>query len=145
MLARFEMEEGTAGTGTISWALYTPSNCLRLGTNHSDDGVWKTTTRSDIDFTDNMDFADNRWHHYALVAKTENGKTTFKFYRDWKQLGEPIALGGMLAIPSTGTRLTMGTGNPISGLIDELRFTRRALAPEEFIHTVPSGLLIIVR
>ncbi len=158
MLLRFGMQSDD-GTGSICWALYTPTGSLRLGAHVSSNGSWRNVyRREDPNFAtgENAAIADGKWHHWALVAETHANATpadtTFTLYRDYEPVGDPLVFngddgaGGILAFPSTGTTLSIGTGGgKISGVIDELRFTRRALAPEEFIHTVPSGLLIILR
>ena len=155
MLMRFEMNEGEAvGANTIVWALYYPSgSTLRLGAHVSSDGAWHDISRADPNFA-TMSIADGKWHHWALVAQTNPdatiANTTFRLYRDYVQVGGDLVFdkngaGGILALPSTGTMLSMGTGsNKITGLIDELRITPSVLAPEKFMRKLPSGLILIM-
>ena len=157
MLMRFEMNEGNAvGANTIVWALYYPSGKLRLGAWVSSDGAWHDDKlRSDKDFA-TMPIADGKWHHWALVAQTNpddtTANTTFTLYKDYERVGSPLVFNGkdgadgILALPSTGTMLSMGTGaNKITGLIDDLRITPKVLAPADFMHKVPGGLVLILR
>ena len=145
MLARFNMGEGTSGT--ISWALYYPGKALRLGANVSADGAWKSISRADKDFAENYEIADGKWHHWALVADTDDtaAKTTFALYRDREQIGDALVFDGILALPSTGTTFSFGTGGGITGFVDELRMTPSVLAPEKFMRRITSGLVIVLR
>ena len=156
MLLRFGMESGT-GAGAMCWALYTPSDnptTLRMGAETASDGTWSSHVRSDKDFTGLGAVADGKWHHWALVAQTNPNatpaNTTFKLYRDYEKIGEQVfnkdGEGGILALPSTGTTLSIGTGgNRLNGVIDELRVTPSVLAPENFMCRLPSGLTLILR
>lgn len=158
MLLRFGMESET-GVGTMCWALYTPSDnptMLRMGAETASDGTWSSHVRSDKDFTGLGAVADGKWHHWALVAETHPdatpANTTFRLYRDYEQVGSTLVYdgkdhaGGILALPSTGTTLSIGTsGNAINGLIDELRITPSVLAPENFMRRLPGGLMCILR
>ena len=103
-----------------------------------------------------MPIADGKWHHWALVAQTNpddtTANTTFTLYKDYERVGSPLVFNGkdgadgILALPSTGTMLSMGTGaNKITGLIDDLRITPKVLAPADFMHKVPGGLVLILR
>ena len=142
------------GTGLISWALYKPGNCLRLGVETSADGFWHNMSRSDKDFATGSaaDIADGKWHHWALVAQSNPSatpaNTTFRLYKDYEQVGTDLVFnkngaGGVLAFPSTGTALSIGTGGArVKGLIDELRMTPSVLAPEHFMHRFPNGFSI---
>ena len=99
--------------------------------------------------------ADGSWHHWAIVAQTNTdatpANTTFKLYRDCEQVGSTLVFdnrgsGGILAFPSTGTTLSIGTGgNRLKGTIDELRVTPSVLAPERFMHRFPNGFSIEFR
>ena len=157
MLLRFGMLSD-GGTNTISWALYRSGVNLRFGANVSPDGSWKNIYRPDHNFATIADsgIADGKWHHLALVAETHPDatptNTTFTLYKDYKPVGDPLMFNGkdgadgILAFPSTGTTLSIGTGGKaINGMIDELRITPSVLAPENFMHRLPSGLTLILR
>jgi hypothetical protein len=54
--------------------------------------------------------------------------------------------GGILALPSAGATLSIGTGGSrLKGVIDDLRITPKVLAPEKFMRKLPSGLVLILR
>jgi hypothetical protein len=156
MLLRFGMESET-GAGTMCWALYTPSDnptMLRIGAQIASDGTWSSRVRSDKDFTDLGAVADGKWHHWALVAKTNLdatlANTTFKLYRDYEEIGEQVfnkdGKGGILALPSDGTTLSIGTGGKaINGTIDELRITPSVLAPENFMRRLTKGFTMFLK
>ena len=156
MLMRFGMAS-TIGTGAICWAFYTSGSNLRLGVHVSPDGSWENIQRQDKDLAAIAEtgIADGKWHHWALVAQTNPdvspANTTFKLYRDCEQVGSTLVFdnkgsGGILALPSSGTTLSIGTGgNSLKGTIDELRITPSVLAPENFMRRLPSGLTLILR
>ena len=160
MLMRLGMESGTGG-GTMCWALYTIESAdkLRMGAQTTADGAWSSSIyRADqnFEFKQGESVADGKWHHWALVAQTNPdatpANTTFRLYRDYEQVGSALVYdgkdhaGGILALPSTGTTLSIGTGgNRLNGVIDELRVTPSVLAPESFMHRLPSGLTLILR
>ena len=157
MLVRLGMESET-GSGTMCWALYTPTaapNALRMGVCTSSDGTWASHARSDKDFVNTGAVADGKWHHWALVAESHPdalpASTTFKLYKDYVQVGGNLIYGGddnsggILAFPSTGTTLSIGTGGGrMKGLIDELRVTSSVLTPEDFMRKLPIGFILTV-
>ena len=157
MLLRFGMESGT-GAGTMCWALYTPSDnptMLRMGAETASDGTWSSHVRSDKDFTGLGTVADGKWHHWALVAETHPddtpANTTFTLYKDYEQVGSALVYdgkdhaGGILALPSTGTTLSIGTGGKaIKGMIDELRFRPGAQPVSSFMRRLQKGLVVLV-
>lgn len=155
MLLRFEMSPAA-----ISWALYYPShsgsgNDVRLGANVSTTGGWSSLHREDIDIASSVDIADGRWHHWALVADTDASaspaNTTFTLYRDYEPYGVPAVFdgannaGGVLALPTTGTTFSFGTGGAITGLIDELRFTPAVLPASSFLRRLDNPFVLVVR
>lgn len=159
MLLRFEMG-ATAGSGTISWALYYPphsgsGNDLRLGANVSMTGSWSSLFREDVNLASAVDIADGKWHHWALVADTDASaspaNTTFTLYRDYEPYGTPVVFdgansaGGILALPTTGTTFSFGTGVAITGLIDELRFTPAVLQASSFLRRLDNPFVLVVR
>ena len=160
MLMRLGMESSD-GTGTMCWALYTIESAdkLRMGAQTTANGAWSSSNnRADqnFEFKQGESVADGKWHHWALVAQTNPDEmpanTTFRLYRDYEQVGKALVYdgkdhaGGILAFPSTGTTLSIGTGGKaINGMIDELRVTPSVLAPENFMRRLPSGLTLILR
>ena len=146
------------GTGTISWALYSSGGNLRFGANVSPDGAWKNIYRPDYNFATIADsgIADGKWHHLALVAETHTNatpaNTTFTLYKDYERVGNPLVFNGkdgadgILALPSTGTTLSIGTGGKaINGYIDELRFRPGVQPVESFMRRLPNGFVVIVQ
>ncbi len=160
MLMRLGMESGTGG-GTMCWALYTMESAgkLRMAAQTTADGAWTSNIYRDdknFEFKQGESVADGKWHHWALVAQTNPdatpANTTFRLYRDYEQVGSALVYdgkdhaGGILALPSTGTTLSIGTGGSrLKGVIDELRVTPSVLAPENFMRKLPSGLVLILR
>lgn len=154
MLLRFGMESDT-GVGSVSWALFAPSGNLQIGANLSSDGSWKSIARDDISFgtRETIGLTDNKWHHWALTAETNpnatSANTTFRLYKDYKPVGNTLVFdknGGILALPSTGTTLSIGTGgNSLKGDIDELRFRPGVQPVSSFMHKVPGGLVLTLR
>jgi len=157
MLLRLGMMSDN-GTGTISWALYTSTGNLRFGAHVSPDGAWKDIYRPDYNFATLTEsgIADGKWHHLALVAETHTNatpaNTTFTFYRDYERVGNPLVFNGkdgadgILALPSTGTTLSIGTGGKaINGMIDELRFRPGVQPVSSFMRRLPNGLMIIFK
>ena len=160
MLMRLGMESSD-GTGTMCWALYTIESAdkLRMGAQTTANGAWSSSNnRADqnFEFKQGEAVADGKWHHWALLAQTnpdeKPANTTFRLYRDYVQVGKALVFdgkdhaGGILALPSTGTTLSIGTGgNRLNGVIDELRVTPSVLAPENFMCRLPSGLTLILR
>ncbi len=157
MLLRFGMQNNE-GTGTICWALYRQTGKLRLGTNVSPDGTWHNLHREDQDFATgaNADIDDGRWHHWALVAETHPdasvANTSFTLYRDYEPFGNVLVFdgagdaGGMIALPSTGTTLSIGTGgSAIDGIVDELRFRPGAQPVSSFMRRLNHPFVLVVR
>ena len=97
--------------------------------------------------------SSNEWHQAAIVCDDDTGK--IDFYLDYSRVG-----GGTYSLPDE-TRITGGTSKGTKfmyagmgynynygfcGAIDEVRISRRALAPEEFIKGVKSpGFSLIYR
>ena len=146
------------GTGTISWALYRSGGNLRFDANVSPDGSWKDIYRPDYNFATIADsgIADGKWHHLALVAETHPdatpANTTFTFYKDYERVGNPLVFnckdgaGGILAFPSTGTTLSIGTGGKaVNGMIDELRFRPGVQPVSSFMRRLPNGFIMTVK
>ena len=157
MLLRFGMMSDV-GTNTISWALYRSGNNLRFGAYVSPDGSWKNISRSDFNFATIADsgISDGKWHHWALTAETHTNaspaNTTFTLYKDNDQVGTNLVFNGkdgadgILALPSTGTTLSIGTGGKaINGYIDELRFRPGVQPISSFMRRLPNGFKLVVQ
>ena len=157
MLLRFGMQSDD-GTGSICWALYTPTDNLRLGAHVSSDGAWRNVYREDQNFATGAAaaIADGKWHHWALVAETSPdatpANTAFTLYKDYEQVGNTLVFdgennaGGMLVLPSTGTTLSIGTGgSALNGEIDELRFRPGVQPVSSFMRRATRPFIFVVR
>ena len=88
------------------------------------------------------------WHHVALVIdRTKSGADAVRFYVDY-QRATPAGRAWDAAATMLDGTLTVGTG--FTGYIDDLRVSKGALEPNEFIqpaeHTyVPDGMCIIIK
>ena len=84
---------------------------------------------------------DQRWHHVAVVVDGVAETNNIRFFFDYR-----------LDRSLTGTLLDVGTGNSLffaanqngggqwfDGWLDDIRVTRRALTPNEFLTTHPVG------
>ena len=103
--------------------------------------------------------SSNEWHHAAIVCNDDEGK--IDYYLDYARVGggtyslldetritecrEPTTQQEQKSIAMrTGTAFNYNFG--FAGAIDEIRISRRALAPEEFLKgACPPGLTIFVR
>ncbi|MCR5751810.1 MAG: LamG domain-containing protein [Kiritimatiellae bacterium] len=157
MLLRLGMESDN-GTGTMCWALFNTGGALRLAAQTTADGSWHNLLREDKNFVDRdvgAVVADGKWHHWALVAETHEdltpANTTFRLYKDYEQVGNALVFdkngaGGILALPSTGTTLSIGTGSKsIVGCMDELLFRPGVKPVSSFMRRVHGGLMVIVK
>ena len=95
----------------------------------------------------NGDPADGKWHHWAAVMSQTDTAMTLKLYRDWEQYGATITkTGKKLALPVPGSaRLGLFASGGMKGAVSNLRVTPRVLEPPEFMHLLPSGLMIIFK
>ena len=88
------------------------------------------------------------WHHVALVIdRTKSGADAVRFYVDY-QRATPAGRAWDAAATMLDGTLTVGTG--FTGRIDDLRVSKGALEPNEFIQAaarteVPDGTYISVR
>lgn len=93
---------------------------------------------------DRAPLADMTWHHVALTYDSAARK--FVLYVDYEQaleqsLDYPLVDG---PFPYFFSRIDISFG--FEGWMDEIRFTGRVLAPQEFVHVVrTSGVYIIFR
>lgn len=97
-------------------------------------------------------YNDGLWHHYAFVynKKDDVADSTFDVYIDYKLAGHQN--GAYFDYPTSNSSDLVFFGyyanyvyGPRDYMIDELRITRGALAPEKFIQKERLGLMILVR
>ena len=90
----------------------------------------------------------SNWHHVALVIdRTKSGADAVRFYVDY-QRATPAGRAWDAAATMLDGTLVVGTG--FTGYIDDLRVSKGALEPNEFIqpagHTyVPDGMCILIK
>ncbi len=88
------------------------------------------------------------WHHVALVIdRTKSGADAVKFYVDYERATPAGRAWDSAAAMIDGT-LVVGSG--FTGYIDDLRVSKGALSPSEFIQAsartfVPDGLMVLLR
>jgi hypothetical protein len=88
------------------------------------------------------------WHHVALVIdRTKSGADAVKFYVDYERATPAGRAWDSAAAMIDGT-LVVGSG--FTGYIDDLRVSKGALSPSEFIQAsartfVPDGLMLLLR
>lgn len=82
---------------------------------------------------------DGAWHHLAFVYDIGAAKT--RLYVDYALQGSAsVTLGTTGTVyPSAGAQNTASSRQYFPGWMDELRITKRALGPEEFILADPAG------
>jgi hypothetical protein len=117
-------------------------------------GGLKTVNRLKCDFggkaiTDSTDIADNKWNHIAVVYDKATRKLAF--YRNWSLIGK-ATISADATIPEVSVNPIMLMGDTASaattytGLIDELRITKRALSVKEFLSPEHAkGFLIVIQ
>ena len=111
-----------------------------------DDGNAHTSSSSNYGAVtaDRAPLADMKWHHVALTYDSTARK--FVLYVDYEQalehaLSHPLVDG---PFPYFFSRIDISFG--FEGWMDEIRFTGRALAPQEFVHLVrTTGVYLIFR
>jgi len=102
------------------------------------DQIWGTT-----------DISDNRWHHVAVVRSgAGTGSDQVRLYVDYVSDGQVNLGTGQFTLRPNFFRLGRdGRTFYYTGLLDELRITRKALAVGDFLvqYTPPGGTLLIIR
>ena len=99
--------------------------------------------------TDTTSIADGKWNHIAAVYDKSSHKLTF--YRNWSKIGESTVTENAKNLPEVRVKpiTLMGctpNGTTYTGLMDEVRITKRALKVEEFLtpeHV--KGFMLIVK
>ena len=79
--------------------------------------------------------ADGEWHHYALVIDGDaSGAEQARFYVDGVRAASRALASGVVTLLNGTFRIGGGyDGAAFTGLIDDVRITSGALAPEEFM------------
>ena len=95
--------------------------------------------------------ADGRWHHFAYTFARnaeDDWKTDLKMYIDHKLVGSTTATGRVQLHDSDTARFYLGADDRnqrFNGCIDELRISRGALTPDQFLRLrQPRGLMVVV-
>ncbi len=95
---------------------------------------------------------DGKWHHiaYTIASSSSEWKTDLKYYVDHKLVGSATVEGKLCFEPSEGAAFGIAidtrSGNKFDGLLDEIRISRGALEPDQFLQLRNEfGLAIIVR
>ena len=136
---------GVNGSQCNSWALY--QNC---GANGKFIGqFWYLDENNAIqsavlpeDTAKRVSLVDGEWHHVAFVYDKSN--RTVSVYLDYRLYGYKVGVNMLAeAAPDASMRkIEFGTGyngfeHQMNGCFDEIRITRRALDPQEFLTTLP--------
>jgi len=100
------------------------------------------------DFFGTTNISDDEWHHVALVRSgAGTGSDLVQLFVDYALDGQRSLNTGQFTIESDLFRLgrdDRGTGYYYQGLLDELRITRAALAPGEFLQAVPEPASLVL-
>lgn len=100
---------------------------------------------------------DGRMHHYAVVYRTadtgNDGKPTVRLYIDHEEITALTLDAPLVDFASSHRNIAFAVGNdlndhPMQGWFDEIRYTARALDPEDFLrlqHRPTVGMKIIYR
>ena len=89
---------------------------------------------------------DGRWHHYALTSKLVDGTNTMlTAYIDYEPVGNPVTVEGVFYYPPAGTCLSVGAASPITGWLNEFRFSDGVLPVTSFMQAEPGGCTIVFR
>ena len=96
---------------------------------------------------------DGKWHHIAYTIApnaSDEWKTDLKYYIDHKLVASATADGKLCLEPSDGATFGIAvdsrSANTFDGLLDEIRISRGALEPDQFLQLrTDLGLAIIVR
>ena len=92
---------------------------------------------------------DGKWHHYAFVY--DESKLTIAIYLDYDKMCEktlPARIGRSLNASDDMVYVGAGAGilSSFEGYLDEVRFSRRALTPDEFIRVKSfDGVMIYIK
>jgi hypothetical protein len=106
-------------------------------------------------FTTTTEYDDNQWHHFAVVWDHDEGANgAFLLFVDGVLKASGDGLGGF-SPAGESVYFTVGyhyreNQNPqilytFGGLLDEFRWTARALARNEFLNAVKRGTVLLIR
>lgn len=108
--------------------------------------LWAMTIGTKEDPTLPQVAIDGEWHHVGVVFKSENGRTKATGYYDYKQIATDNGAGGRLF---KGTELIANAiklGSAMNGNVDEIRVTKKALAPSQFLRRITdNGMVILLK
>ncbi|MCR5753132.1 MAG: LamG domain-containing protein [Kiritimatiellae bacterium] len=99
------------------------------------------TTDGHYPLSDASNLDDEKWHHVACVVNGTAQTNNISFYLDYRL---DRAFTGTLPDVGTGNSMFFGArenggGQFFDGWLDDIRVTRRALTPDEFLTTHPVG------
>lgn len=99
------------------------------------------TTAGHYPVSDVPNIDDGKWHHVACVVDGTAQTNNISFYLDYRL---DKAFTGTLPNVGTGNSMFFGAkenggGQFFDGWLDDIRVTRRALTPDEFLTTHPVG------
>ncbi len=122
---------------------YIPAHFVTGDSNHSSEAEFCCALNAGLKWTSlgrsSADFDDGEWHHLALVSDATN--KAVRVYFDYRLVATesnaylPVAPGFGLYIGC----MERGEGQFFDGWIDDVRVTKRALDPEEFLTTHAVG------
>ena len=127
-------------TGGLSWSLAAnASGNLRA---RFDTQIPTNTAGFNQTFETSAFLEDGKWHHVALTY--DYPAKTARLYKDYVKIYEAATVN---PLATDSGSFQIGAGDmAFDGWIDEVRLTDRALAPTEFLYTVPlAGTLIGVK
>ena len=137
-------------TSTPVWALYRDTSyantlCLRIQLVTNGGSAAKYNAK----WTFSPSLTGTKWHHYALtLAPKDVTNTVVELFRDYVSCGSHELQGRLDYAIGRGGRLALGASsdaNKVFGGYDALRFSRRVLAPAEFIGKEKKGLVLLFR
>ena len=141
----FQIGAEGAFDNKVNWMVfYTNGNTPRLvaSCGYLESGEYKSENIP-ASTKDGADLSDGKWHHVAYVYdKTES---EVRFYVDYRLWGSKSGVTLLSGKPSgsnyknieIGTGYGGGSNHQMNGWLDEIRITRRALNPQEFLTTIP--------
>ena len=118
--------------------LITISNTSADGSTDNRTEHWATLKEGDI--------ADGKWHHWALTVLEDASGVSLVLYRDYEEYGRTHANNAKWVMPTPrASEFYLFADGGMKGAVSNLRVTPRVLAPSEFMHLLPSGLMIIFK
>lgn len=99
------------------------------------DEAWQsqTTGRQSLTYTTTGKFADQTWHHVALViTENENGSAKVRYYYDYRLAAEKNSTALQWSGLTEAMTLDFGGTSGLDCCVDEFRISYGALSPTEF-------------